>query len=65
MVDNSFYFIPTENVSLYQADKLAEESIRDEMMQEKFSNIAALKQLVILDACQSGGSTETLARAGC
>ena len=64
MVDNSFYFIPTENVSLYQADKLAEESIKDETMQEKFSHIAALKQLVILDACQSGGSTEMLAQRG-
>ena len=34
------------------------------MMQEKFKNIAALKQLVILDACQSGGSAEVLAQRG-
>jgi len=64
MVDNSFYFIPSDNVSLYQPEKLAAESIRDETMQEKFRNISALKQLVILDACQSGGSTEVLARRG-
>jgi WD40 repeat protein len=64
MVDNKFYFVPTENVSLYQPDKLAAESIQDELMQQKFKNIAALKQLVILDACQSGGSTEVLAQRG-
>ncbi|MCK4746303.1 MAG: caspase family protein, partial [Bacteroidales bacterium] len=64
MVDNTFYFIPTENVSLYQADKLAEESIEAGAMQEKFRNISALKQVVVLDACQSGGSAEILAQRG-
>ncbi len=64
MVDNTFYFIPTENVSLYQADRLAKESIKAGTMQEKFRNIPALKQVVVLDACQSGGSAEILARRG-
>lgn len=64
MVDNQFYFIPTESVSLYQKDKLAQESIQALEMQQKFRNIKALKQLVILDACQSGGSTEVLAQRG-
>ena len=64
MVDNTFYFIPTENVSLYQADRLAAESIEAGTMQEKFRNISALKQVVMLDACQSGGSAEILAQRG-
>jgi uncharacterized caspase-like protein len=64
MVENKFYFIPTESVSLYQIDKLAEESLYAGLMQEKFKNIRALKQIVIMDACQSGGSTEILAQRG-
>ncbi len=64
MVDNQFYFIPTESVSLYQKERLDKESIRALDMQEKFRNIRALKQLVILDACQSGGSTGVLAQRG-
>jgi WD40 repeat protein len=64
MVDNTFYFIPTENVSLYQSDKLAEESLKAGTIQEKFSHISALKQVVVLDACQSGASAEILAQRG-
>jgi WD40 repeat protein len=64
MVDNTFYFIPTENVSLYQKERLSAQSIEATAMQEKFRNIAALKQVVVLDACQSGGSAEILAQRG-
>jgi len=64
MVENKFFFIPTESVSLYQMDKLIKGSIYAGDMQEKFKNIKALKQLVVLDACQSGGSTELLAQRG-
>jgi len=64
MVGNKFYFIPTESVSLYQEDKLNSESIYAGLIQEKLKNIPALKQIVILDACQSGGSTEILAQRG-
>ena len=64
MVDEQFYFIPSENVSLYQKERLREESIDATSMQEKFSNISALKQVVVLDACQSGASAEVLARRG-
>ena len=64
MVENKFFFIPTESVSLYQLDKLLKGSIYAGDMQEKFKNIKALKQLVVLDACQSGGSTELLAQRG-
>jgi hypothetical protein len=64
MVENHFYFIPTENVSLYQKERLANESIPAEAIQQKFSHIPALKQVVILDACQSGGSAGILAQRG-
>jgi len=64
MVENDFYFIPTESIRLYDVDLLADEAIYAGTMQKKFANISALKQMVVLDACQSGGSTELLAVRG-
>ncbi|MEO1050244.1 MAG: caspase family protein [Bacteroidota bacterium] len=64
MVDETFYFIPTENVRLYASDKLRKTAINAEELQRKFKRISALKQLVVIDACQSGGSVELLAQRG-
>ncbi|MEP2024664.1 MAG: caspase family protein [Reichenbachiella sp.] len=64
MVEGNFYFIPTENIRLYDFDLLTNEAVNASTLQQKFANISALKQLVVLDACQSGGSTELLAVRG-
>lgn len=64
IVDNRFYFIPTENSRLFDASGLRRQAIDAVTMQEKLKNIKALKQLIILDACQSGGSVELLATRG-
>ncbi|MEO9966388.1 MAG: caspase family protein [Reichenbachiella sp.] len=64
MVEGNFYFIPTENIRLYDFDLLTDEAVNASTLQQKFANISALKQLVVLDACQSGGSTELLAVRG-
>jgi len=64
MVEGNFYFIPTENIRLYDFDLLTNEAVNAATLQKKFANISALKQLVVLDACQSGGSTELLAVRG-
>jgi uncharacterized caspase-like protein len=64
MVDNKFYFIPTETLRLYDATALNKEGIEASIIQEKFKHIKALKQLIIMDACQSGGSVELLANRG-
>jgi len=64
MVDNHFYFIPTENTRLYDGSTINEEGISDSDLQEKFKKIAALKQVVVIDACQSGGGVQTLATRG-
>jgi WD40 repeat protein len=64
MVDNLFYFIPTEALRLYDAGSLHKEAIEATMLQEQFKHIKALKQLIIMDACQSGGSVELLANRG-
>ena len=64
MVDNKFYFIPTENSRLYDPGTLQKEGIEASILQEKLKNIRALKQLIVMDACQSGGSVELLATRG-
>lgn len=64
MVDNQFYFIPTESLRLYDAGSLKTEAIDATILQDKLKNIRALKQLIIMDACQSGGSVELLATRG-
>jgi WD40 repeat protein len=64
MVDNKFYFIPTESSRLYEVTALTNEAIEATSLQEKFRHISALKQLIIMDACQSGGSVELLATRG-
>jgi len=64
MVDNQFYFVPTESSRLYDASSLNKEAIRANIIQEKLQKIKALKQLIIMDACQSGGSVELLAARG-
>ena len=64
MIDNKFYFIPTESSRLYDASSLHKEAIEASVVQEKFKNIKALKQLIVMDACQSGGSVELLATRG-
>ena len=64
MVDNQFFFIPTEAARLYDLSSLKKEAIEASVLQDKFKNIKALKQLIIMDACQSGGSVELLANRG-
>ena len=64
MVDDKFYFIPTESIRLYDVSSLNKEAIEASMLQDRFSRIHALKQLIIMDACQSGGSVELLATRG-
>jgi WD40 repeat protein len=64
MVDNQFFFIPTESLRLYDLNSLKTDAIDASTLQDKFKNIKALKQLIIMDACQSGGSVELLAMRG-
>jgi uncharacterized caspase-like protein len=60
---NIFYFITSEITGLYQQDKL-KNALSVTELQEKFKLLPALKQVVFIDACHSGGSVETLAMRG-
>ncbi|MCO6500577.1 MAG: caspase family protein [Vicingus serpentipes] len=62
--EGEFYFIPTDNVSLYQKIKLDKSAISASLLQENLRKIKALKQIVLLDACHAGASTEILSQRG-
>jgi uncharacterized caspase-like protein len=64
MVDEKFYFVPTESTRLYEKQDLLNTAIEASIVQQKLNEIKALKQLVVMDACQSGSSVETLAMRG-
>jgi hypothetical protein len=64
MVDDRFFFIPSESLRLYDLSSLQRDAIEASVLQEKFKNIHALKQLIVMDACQSGASVELLASRG-
>ena len=64
VVDDQFYFIPSEVVRLYESDILKNTAISANEMQSKLKHIKALKQMIIMDACHSGSSTEILASRG-
>jgi len=64
MVDDQFYFIPSESTRLYDQTLLKKEAIDAQTLHDKMRNIKALKQLIVMDACQSGASVELLATRG-
>ncbi|MFN3404374.1 MAG: caspase family protein [Cytophagaceae bacterium] len=64
MADEKFYFIPVESTRLYDPAILNKEAIEAGILQHHLREIKALKQIVIMDACHSGGSVELLAARG-
>lgn len=64
MLENNFFFIPTDCIRLYDEEGLQKDAILAQDMQDHFNKIKALKQIMILDACQSGGATEILGQRG-
>jgi WD40 repeat protein len=64
MVDNQFFLIPTETARLYDLPALKAEAVEASVLQERLKQIKALKQLIVMDACQSGASVELLATRG-
>lgn len=64
MVDDKFYLVSSGASRLYDSNKISEYGIEAEQLQQTMLEIKALKQLIIMDACQSGGSVEVLAQRG-
>ncbi len=64
VVENRFFFVPHETSRLFDLKSLEETAISAEEMQQRLQSIKALKQIIIMDACQSGGSVELLAQRG-
>lgn len=64
MVNDVFYFIPSDMSRLFDKSSLDKDALSANELQLKFQDIKALKQVVIMDACQSGASVEVLAQRG-
>lgn len=64
MNDEAFYFIPYESTRLYDENSLKKQALSALEVQKKLTQLKALKQIVIIDACQSGGSVELLSQRG-
>lgn len=62
--EDMFYFIPHDAVRLMDANHLKEKGISSNEVQEKLRNTKALKQFIIIDACQSGGSLKSFSERG-
>ena len=62
---SEFFFIPYDVTQLYGNDDLLEaKGISANELRKAFVAIRAQKQLIVVDACQSGGATEMLAMRG-
>ncbi len=64
MIDNKFYLVSSEANRLYDDQVLDQYGVEASVLQEAMKEIKALKQVIIMDACQSGGSVEVLAQRG-
>ena len=60
-----FYLVPYEVVRIYGDDGgLTSKGLSARALRELLKNVRAQKQLIILDACESGGALETIAMRG-
>lgn len=60
-----FFLVPADVLQLYGQDEvLAAKGLAAERMRALVTSIAAQKQLILLDACQSGGAVERFAMRG-
>ncbi|HSZ24558.1 MAG TPA: caspase family protein [Cytophagaceae bacterium] len=64
ITEDQFFFITQECTRLFDLSNLEKYAVKASEIQDKFKNIKALKQIIIMDACQSGGSVELLATRG-
>ncbi|WP_420575442.1 caspase family protein [Ekhidna sp.] len=64
MVDGNFYLVSSGASRLYDNSRIDEYGIDASTLQQAMLEIKALKQLIVMDACQSGGSVEVLAQRG-
>ena len=62
---SEFYFVPFNVTQMYGSDDILQmKGISASELRNALINIKAQKQLIVMDACQSGGATELLATRG-
>jgi len=64
-IPSEFYFVPFNVTQMYGSDDMLQiKGISASELRNALINIKAQKQLIVMDACQSGGATELLATRG-
>jgi WD40 repeat protein len=59
--DSPFYFVPTDVTQLYgDPEQLARKGLSGEEIQDNMTKIRATKQIILTDACHSGGALKTM-----
>jgi len=62
--DEQFYLVPTEVTGLFDEEKIHKHGISGKHMAKYSKDLAAQKQLIIMDACQSGSLSDAFALRG-
>jgi len=62
--DEQFYLVPTEVTGLFDEEKIHKYGISGKHIAKYSKDLAAQKQLIILDACQSGSLSDAFALRG-
>jgi len=62
--DEQFYLVPTEVTGLFDEEKIHKDGISGKHMAKYSKDLAAQKQLIVLDACQSGSLSDAFALRG-
>ncbi len=59
--DSPFYFVPADVTQLYgDPEQLARKGLSGEEIQDNMTKIRATKQIILTDACHSGGALKTM-----
>jgi len=62
--DEQFYLVPTEVTGLFDEEKIHKHGISGKHIAKYSKDLAAQKQLIIMDACQSGSLSDAFALRG-
>lgn len=64
LIDDEFYLIPADCKRLYDSGIVQKSALSSHVLQSKLTKVQALKQVIIMDACQSGAGAAVLAVRG-
>ncbi len=58
--DSPFYFVPSDVTKMYGSSQLVEKGLSSNEMRKYLTDIKSTKQIVLMDACHSGGALKNM-----